>query len=207
MAPMARRSKADIRHGIRIRSAERAAAKADPSACGGVPITTRSAPPSSAPRSEAASLAGTTETTAGASAWRVSRQPVALACGSRSRMTVAFPAYSAATARLIASVVLPAPPFWDAIATVLKAKTPLPAPIKQELRHTSRSHGNAGLRFAAHTGIRELHRISALSPGRSERSEPLTPPIVYAALPRPCSSSASIRASSACAECRPSTQR
>ncbi len=154
---MARRSKADIRHGIRIRSAERAAAKADPSACGGVPITTRSAPPSSAPRSEAASLAGTTETTAGASAWRVSRQPVALACGSRSRMTVAFPAYSAATARLIASVVLPAPPFWDAIATVLKAKTPLPAPIKQELRHTSRSHGNAGLRFAAHTGIRELH--------------------------------------------------
>lgn len=72
-------------------------------------------------------------------------------------MTVAFPAYSAATARLIASVVLPAPPFWDAIATVLKAKTPLPAPIKQELRHTSRSHGNAGLRFAAHTGIRELH--------------------------------------------------
>ena len=69
-----------------------------------------STPVCSAPRNEAKRRARTIERTAGAAASRVSLQPIALACGSRSRTAVFLPAISAATAGLIASVVLPAPP-------------------------------------------------------------------------------------------------
>ena len=58
------------------------------------------------------------ETTTGVSASRESPQAPALAWGSRSTISAAFPASSAATARLNARVVLPTPPFCETIPTV-----------------------------------------------------------------------------------------
>ena len=49
--------------------------------------------------------------TAGAAAARVSCQNDALACGSRSKTAVFFPSASAATAKAVARVVFPTPPF------------------------------------------------------------------------------------------------
>ena len=58
----------------------------------------------------------------GATLSRESAQPAAEACGSRSITTAGVPVSSAATARLMASVVFPAPPFWE-----MRAMTCMPA--------------------------------------------------------------------------------
>ncbi len=66
--------------------------------------------------SSCGSRAACADTTAGVSSSRTSGQRQALACGSKSMRTVACPACSAETARLIETVVLPAPPFADKTA-------------------------------------------------------------------------------------------
>ena len=43
------------------------------------------------------------------------------ACGSMSMSSVRLPRMASAAARLMAVVVLPTPPFWLAIATIMKA--------------------------------------------------------------------------------------
>ena len=58
------------------------------------------------------------DTTAGLSASRVSCQKVADACGSRSKTAALLPSISAATAKAVAIVVFPTPPFWLMIASV-----------------------------------------------------------------------------------------
>src|SRR3954468_20428667 len=45
---------------------------------------------------------------------------VLLACGSRSMSSVGLPRRASAAARLMAVVVLPTPPFWLAMATIMK---------------------------------------------------------------------------------------
>src|ERR1051325_12082174 len=45
-----------------------------------------------------------------------------LACGSRSMSSVFLPRMASAAARLTAVVVLPTPPFWLAIATIIDAR-------------------------------------------------------------------------------------
>src|SRR6185295_9855782 len=47
---------------------------------------------------------------------------VLLACGSRSMSSVRFPRSASAAARLMAVVVLPTPPFWFAMATIMKSE-------------------------------------------------------------------------------------
>ena len=44
-----------------------------------------------------------------------------LACGSRSTRSVRLPRSASAAARLIAVVVLPTPPFWLAMATIIES--------------------------------------------------------------------------------------
>ena len=58
------------------------------------------------------------DTTAGEGLLRLSDQLAAEACGSRSKRAVFMPRRSAATARWMATVVLPAPPFWLIMAMV-----------------------------------------------------------------------------------------
>src|ERR1700704_6238411 len=48
---------------------------------------------------------------------------VLLDCGSRSRSSVRLPRSARAAARLIAVVVLPTPPFWLAIATIISGRS------------------------------------------------------------------------------------
>src|SRR5438309_7060756 len=45
---------------------------------------------------------------------------VLLACGSRSMSSVGLPRRASAAARLMAVVVLPTPPFWFAMATIMR---------------------------------------------------------------------------------------
>src|SRR3546814_1616120 len=56
------------------------------------------------------------DATAGVSSWRTSFQNEAVACGSRSMIAATLPACSAATARQVASVVFPTPPFCERMA-------------------------------------------------------------------------------------------
>ena len=117
-AVTARRSRIDARHGTSTRSAARAAASAGDSACGAVSMRHRTAPCSRAVVRTSASRAAWAETTTGALASRESDQAAALAWGSRSTMSAACPASSAATAKLSARDVLPTPPFCETIAIV-----------------------------------------------------------------------------------------
>src|SRR5215467_13944093 len=56
----------------------------------------------------------------------MSRNDIVLfACGSRSMSSVRLPRRARAAARLIAVVVLPTPPFWFAIATIIERVTGL----------------------------------------------------------------------------------
>src|SRR6476659_10773404 len=50
---------------------------------------------------------------------------VLLACGSRSMSSVRLPRRASAAARLMAVVVLPTPPFWLAMATIIEGVTGL----------------------------------------------------------------------------------
>ena len=116
--PMAFRSNAAGRQGIRIRSAARAAASEAASAFGALSIITRSADWAAACSSRPGNRAAWAETTAGEGLPRLSDQLEADACGSRSKRAVFMPRCSAATARWMAMVVLPAPPFWLIMAIV-----------------------------------------------------------------------------------------
>ena len=49
---------------------------------------------------------------------RVSFQKEAEACGSKSNTAALLPSASAATAKAVASVVFPTPPFWLMMATI-----------------------------------------------------------------------------------------
>ena len=89
---MVSKSKIEGRHGTRTRSEVFAASMAARSARGGVSITTRSAPPSSAALRTCAKRAGCAETTAGESASRRSPQLLAVACGSKSTIAAVRPA-------------------------------------------------------------------------------------------------------------------
>ena len=107
----ARRSRMPGRSGISARSAARAASRAELSECGAVSMIARSAPCARAvPSASSKRVAGTGATTGRASV-RWSPHPAALAWGSRSMRTARWPTASAATARLMASVVLPVLPF------------------------------------------------------------------------------------------------
>ena len=75
-------------------------------------MTTRSAPPASAPLSILAKRDAWAEITTGVADSRRSLQLVAVACGSRSTMAEDSPARAAATAMETLTVVLPEPPFW-----------------------------------------------------------------------------------------------
>src|SRR5271166_7005773 len=85
---------------------------------GGASIIARLQPDSAAAFSTCCKRAGAMDTTAGLSASRVSCQKVADACGSRSKTAALLPSISAATARAVAMVVFPTPPFWLMIASV-----------------------------------------------------------------------------------------
>src|SRR4029453_14409350 len=50
----------------------------------------------------------------------VRKEMLLLACGSRSMSSVLRPRIASAAARLTAVVVLPTPPFWFAIATIIR---------------------------------------------------------------------------------------
>src|SRR5258708_23352919 len=78
---------------------------------------------------------------------------VLLACGSRSTRRVGLPRNDSAAARLIAVVVLPTPPFWFAIATIM-----------------------AGRRRDDSTGASRLHLVLAHIVG-VERLQPLLEPL------------------------------
>jgi len=119
-----RRSRIPARQGMRIRSAALAAARAAVSECGAVSMMQMSAPCFRAVSSTSSSRLACAEMTIGVSFCRWSCQPFALACGSRSMTTLRWPKDSAAPARLRASVVLPAPPFCEIIASVFML-TPL----------------------------------------------------------------------------------
>src|SRR5690242_3153047 len=77
---------------------------------------------------------------------------VLLAWGSRSTSSVRLPRSASAAARLMAVVVLPTPPFWLAMATIIEGwriLTPSP-PLR--------------LRGSSHLVLAELFRIEALEP-------------------------------------------
>ena len=87
VVPSARRSRIPGRSGISVRSAARAAARAELSECGAVSMIARSAPcERAAPSASSKRVAGTGATT-GRSSVRWSPHPAALACGSRSMRT------------------------------------------------------------------------------------------------------------------------
>jgi hypothetical protein len=109
VAPIARRSRMPGRVGITIRSAARAAVSAGLSACGAVSMKAYLTPEAFAVSRAAASRAGGHATMAGVSSSRLSPQPAAEACGSRSISTTGPPALAACTARCSAIVVLPEP--------------------------------------------------------------------------------------------------
>lgn len=115
---IASRSKAAARHGIRTRSAARAARDTTWSALGAVSSTRKPAPFWRAALTRAGKRAACPLITSGASAARRSAQLAAVACGSRSMMAVVCPARAAAVARCTARVVFPAPPFWLMMATI-----------------------------------------------------------------------------------------
>src|SRR5208337_103653 len=110
------RSGAKGRQGIRIASAWAAACPALLSALPAVSIITRSASFARACCKRIGKRGAWAGTTAGILLARLSPQTVELARGSRSKIAVAKPCASAATARLTASVVFPAPPFSLMIA-------------------------------------------------------------------------------------------
>src|SRR6185436_3211845 len=87
--------------------------------------------------------------------WRMSRNDIVLfACGSRSTRSVWRPRRARAAARLMAVVVLPTPPFWFAIATIMRVAGHLTPAIPFVDRISDRLH----LVFA------QVVRVEALQP-------------------------------------------
>lgn len=112
----ASRSNAVARTGISTRSATLAASTAAFSILPGVSTRAKSAPPSSALSSILRSWKMGQAITAGLSPSRRSAQRVALPCGSRSIRATLLRAAAARTARAVAIVVLPDPPFCPRMA-------------------------------------------------------------------------------------------
>lgn len=129
-----------------MRSAARAAAKEAASAFGALSIITRSADCASACSSRLVSRVACAATTVGDGRARLSDQLAAEAWGSRSKMAVFRPRCSATTARWMARVVLPAPPFWLIIANVFICSPCLFTRLGTYAQTGKRSSGN-------HSGI------------------------------------------------------
>src|ERR1019366_7727636 len=109
------------RQGIRIASACAEACAAMPSALPGVSIITRSASFARACSSSLGKRGACAGTTAGIVVSRRSPHTVEFARGSRSKIAVASPCASAATAKFTAKVVFPAPPFSLTMASIFIA--------------------------------------------------------------------------------------
>src|SRR5262245_26639341 len=83
---------------------------------------------------------------------------VLLACGSRSMSSVRLPRRASAAAKLMAVVVFPTPPFWLAIATIIRRR-------ENSSAESSRLQRRIGPRAALRSHlVFEVVRIEALEP-------------------------------------------